>query len=354
MKEYKGFVDKINFPIIRGWVFDINSPLKKTKVIITINNNRKITVQTGLFRIKTKLKESHPTGNCGFECIIPKEYLNSGNNIIKISIEDEFHKIPNSEFNIYFNEGDESTTPKFFFMHIAKTGGTTVNEIMSGQFSEGKCINHIESQPWPKMQLFWNYDYVSGHIPYQLFNKYYSLENVIVTTILRNPVEQVTSHLRWLKFIGSDPSSEFFKRHTPAIQKISQKIRIVDFSQPKSLYKYVKSFAKSEQMLFDNLQTRYFIRDPFKNKINSFDVDDALSIIPKFSVIGFNNQLEFFFSELNNLGLDIKPRSEIKLNVNHNKFGLDHKDPEIQEVLYPLYNYDLELYNKLNNTNTNS
>lgn len=347
MKKYTGIVDKITYPTIKGWVFNKYSPQDEIDVSIIINNKKVELVRANLFRKGTKLHENHPTGRCGFQYILSLKLMEHGNNIIEVVVGDGSQKILNSRQEIFINIKNEIKTQKIFFMHIAKTAGTTVNKIMSDQFSQEKCINHIETLPWTDIHFFERYDYVSGHIPYQLFAKFQSLENIITTTILRNPIDQIVSHLKWLKYVGLNPSGEFFKSHPVAIQKVCKKIRMVDFSNLDSLAKYIKSFEKSEYILLDNLQVRYFIKDPFKQKIDAVDIVDALSSMEQFSVIGQNNQLADFFLKINKFGFNIIYNPDLKLNVNDNNFRINPKDSKIQEILYPFYKYDSILYNKI-------
>ena len=120
-----------------------------------------------------------------------------------------------------------SREPLTVFVHVPKTGGSTVNRILKESLGEGR--DHCEGF-WNDPQYVANAArecrWLSGHVPRD------ELEAALVGvsgrrldffTVLREPAAQVASQYNWLMEIQFRGDA-FFRSHPPAIQAMSREI----------------------------------------------------------------------------------------------------------------------------------
>src|SRR2546421_9795983 len=87
---------------------------------------------------------------------------------------------------------------QFFFMHIPKTAGTTLSQIIEQQFDEkevasGLYPSHlIDAQP----SFFRQHRYFHGHVEYAVMCSFLQQQPVAMT-MLREPVERYLSHFKF-------------------------------------------------------------------------------------------------------------------------------------------------------------
>ncbi len=346
----KGFLDNIEGDKIKGWAFDAVNFAPVT-VYLEVNNQIVGSSKADGFRPGLKNEGLHPTGLCGFEFPCEDFFSKKDKLRIRVIAGDQKKNLANSP---QFLEGPslskEKNGKKVFFMHIAKTAGTTVNKVLSSAFQGDRVITHIESIDWKNIPLTEKYDFISGHVRIKEVLNYHDLSDYLIVTVLREPYEQLISHLRWLKHVGSDMNSAFFKSHPQPIQAVCRRINKVDFSKPEELEKYISNFGKSENILFDNCQTRYFIKDFNTSKLSDNHYEEAFKCLDVFDLIGRNSDLDSLYSSLKVKNIRLGLEKNLTLNVNKKDFGLSSKRKKVKEILFPLIKFDTKLYSNINST----
>lgn len=110
-------------------------------------------------------------------------------------------------------EGSPVSTP-LVFLHIPKTGGTTLREILKREFDPARTLT-LASDSEAEWDRFWameqgerdEFDLVVGHTPFGLHEGLRPGARYVA--MLRDPVERVISHYR---FIRSRPNHELYEQ----------------------------------------------------------------------------------------------------------------------------------------------
>ncbi|MFM6402345.1 MAG: hypothetical protein ACKPFF_37175, partial [Planktothrix sp.] len=114
---------------------------------------------------------------------------------------EDFKRIPLASFNLLPNSV-HSPTKKTFFIHIPKTAGSSFNKFLHTYLhGDSHCESYRDSsQPWTfnNLDFLKSFDFISGHLNIQYFNKNFERDNYLLVTLLRNPVDQLISHVNWL------------------------------------------------------------------------------------------------------------------------------------------------------------
>ncbi|WP_444924272.1 hypothetical protein ACJJH9_03140 [Microbulbifer sp. DLAB2-AF] len=333
--NFLGALDNQWGPVIHGWALNKinNSPVTvkvttdKEEYYIVAKELRKDIIDCGL----------HPTGNCGFSINIGRRL----NNPAKV--------------NMMIDVGElKPSRPKFvnkqiFFMHIAKTAGSSTNRFFVQFLGDKNSAVHIEGENNPKSLR--GLRYISGHIGYEsFFNNYFphlacDRQDIYLATILRSPLKQLVSHLNWVRHLIEPQKAEFLASHPPIVHKISQRLKNLDFTSPEDMSEFVETLKPSERPLFDNCQSRYFHSGCSSSSYSQNDFNKALENFKKFHFVGITERFESSIRILaDKAGIIDDWISTPKENVNSFDYGFDFNNGELIESVSPLIKYDNKLY----------
>lgn len=190
-----------------------------------------------------------------------------------------------------------------FFVHIAKTAGSTMNRYLAENYRDG--IDHCEryiADPTLGSRAA-RVDWMSGHVtlpaaraafaPLQLDVRY--------VTCIRQPAAQIRSHYNWLAEIFYK-SPAFYEAHPPVIKAISEQVRrTIANPTPAAVARDLRQHAG----LFLNSQSRYFFGariDPSLLAVRDADVFAALptvrEMVDTFDAIGDSGSIEALFNHV--------------------------------------------------------
>jgi hypothetical protein len=173
---------------------------------------------------------------------------------------------------------------KAFFLHIPKTAGTAFNEIFKTSVPEGRFFEHMES----RRELFFNIVedggpfFASGHFNFQETNNIIGRSDILAITILRNPVQHLISHLKWVKAHGDINNQERHKLLPPHIADIAIRLHNTSLMDINSIDKIISTPIGLK--LFDNLQTRYLSESP-DGLVERCNLHKAVKNCKKFNLI---------------------------------------------------------------------
>lgn len=285
----------------------------------------------------------HPTGECGFTFALPENFELKEGLALKIYMKS---LVPCLLASYEYNEIAqvcEGELPNIFFMHIPKTAGTSFNYYARQFFPEGSSITHIEGIQHEKAEVFERYHYIAGHLSLEKLAQLNPPDRFIYYTILRDPFKHLHSHLNWVKGVGVDTSSDFYKRHPPVVQKLAMELALKKKDIKTMLRDFVDNLDGFEIDFFDNIQTRYFL-DYRPVRVGDEDLLVAKKNCALFRRVGLTESYKEFaasFCRDNGFRYVEQPKrlNKAKIEPLYNVHSA-----EIKEILLPLVKADLALY----------
>jgi hypothetical protein len=231
---------------------------------------------------------------------------------------------------------------KNFFIHIAKTAGSSFNTFLEKNFlGESHCERYLNENAtsFLNMEHLKGLDYISGHLHFSLFERNFAREEYFVLAFLREPVAHLISHINWVIHIY-DISLDFFHGHPKEIQDMCLELRNANLYDPDVFIFYLKKF----DWLFKNSQSKYFV----ENHENLRSVD-ALENISKLDMVGIT---EFYERSLQNFVALNQIDAEIEVDfVNQNpeyRLGKDICDNAlISEFIQDYNRVDIDVYDHI-------
>jgi hypothetical protein len=240
-----------------------------------------------------------------------------------------------------------SKEQKLFFIHIAKTGGTTINEI--AEFLYERSQTHLEVRDWQNNTAFGGFDFLSAHLSYQAIISAYKEHGFRFFTMLREPLNQFSSHLRY--FV-----SYLLAVHTtspdlvdPIGLEIAQALHVAGPDLAAQL-PCLKSLSRDGRFqgvinnLFDNCMTRYFASVEEGSTVGPQDVRRAQEVLAELDAFGFLSLFPETLERLSRLtGKPWRDHSAVWMNkgVGAELVSRDHQNTELfKQFIWA----DLEVY----------
>ena len=363
---YKYAIDVFSSTLINGWCvhrFDRDRPL-----MLGFFSGGKLLGEcpVDIKRADLKKPSLHPTGACGFSFTIPGQPETEASfrsDEIVISVKGSgtvlcvLNKVrpdkvsgnpahPFSRFKrLLLPKGRKFN--RVFFMHIPKTAGTTLNTFANRVYPFSKAIAHIEFyEPGEYVGIARDYLFISGHLNVGQIRRYFSDHPYSYCTLVREPYAQFHSHLNWLRGIAADRESAFYQSHHELFKNIADDISRKERLSYDELQHIVENLDGVLRKLLDNNETRYFLSEECE-KVEPQHLEEALENLEMFDLIGTTEHFEQFktsFCEVHNIEIIESNRT---LNRAHYGALYDIKDARNREILLPLVEKDLALYQRV-------
>lgn len=230
---------------------------------------------------------------------------------------------------------------KLLYFHVPKTAGSSINNFFSRNIKSHHF--HIESVKNLNPDFCKRFQFLSGHVSYNRMNSMLNLREWITFATFREPLSYTLSHLKWVRKLADEGEEERFNEHPEIFQKISLKMTEFDFSQAEQIASFIKWLESIDFYYFHNTQTLYMNSSRDGTIISDKQMHDAISNLHKIDFVGVQESLDEFMGLIGyefGWEIDQNPRD----NVNENNYGFDMNDEATRQVLLPLYEKDLILY----------
>jgi hypothetical protein len=232
-------------------------------------------------------------------------------------------------------------------LHIPKTAGSSLKAILRPHYHSKNFRLHIEASKWIEKREFKrvrNYHFFSGHIPFPIFIELAKQGDYFRTTILRNPIDQLKSHIKWLISITRDRNEDLYKENNQHFIDLSLKLSSIDWNCPSDVESWSRSISHLEKQLFYNCQTRYFINNRENIDLVEEDLSEAKSNLKKFHLVGVTERIEEYLAQISRyLGCEKLQNQFVNSSSDEIKFS--NQQEAVDKVLLGLVEMDNQVYN---------
>jgi hypothetical protein len=244
------------------------------------------------------------------------------------------------------------------FMHIAKTAGSAVIDWFERAYGKSNCYpfcEHALLGGSSLHDLLLKNRFVSGHFFYGHIADL-PPDQFVTFTLFRQPYSHFASHMQWLDHYNHDSYKLEFESLGEGLQELIRQIRDTNILRESDLRYFLRNLDETGTYYLNNLQTRYLIGDSeFKDPITLSDARFAETHLDGFSVIGDDTCISRALRVVGILAgspssAGVRAYAEVQM-VNKSRAGrrIDVSNPSIQEIVRPIVESDLYIYEKIKN-----
>ncbi|MCP5083256.1 MAG: hypothetical protein GY948_16325 [Alphaproteobacteria bacterium] len=226
------------------------------------------------------------------------------------------------------------------FLHIPKTAGSSLTDAFCFSFQHFVRDGHLPGSPWRGILEGGEPFFVSGHFPFATVADVIERPEVFSFTVLRDPWEQVVSHIRWVKAYGDPEREEKLSEIHPSIAEMAKKLWPISLSDIDALKPVIEASGGSP---FHNLQT-LFLRRGRELSSPKLAVAEAMENLSLFDLYFALEDLEHGFGIMDGKFGPLEPvkRSNQGLIEERPNF----RDKAVRAFFGSLIELDLELYDQ--------
>ncbi len=196
-----------------------------------------------------------------------------------------------------------------FFMHIAKTAGSYINQRFLDALGADSVATHIEQSIGNtsdlKAALQSGKRFFSGHVMLGLWDDIggASTSDFSMITVLRDPIDHLASHIQWLDHYNNPGQRARYAALDEAHRRIVDRIGAIDLSDIGQLDAFLTGLTGTAARLFDNCQSRYFIMSGRRDidcirPLSLADRSKVAAALARFNAVACQDQLEMDISKI--------------------------------------------------------
>jgi hypothetical protein len=236
-----------------------------------------------------------------------------------------------------------------FFLHIPKTAGTSVANVLSSLFGSKNCSLYIEGLKHEDRKLLRDKNIISGHLFFEEIHRLNYISKFKLATVFRDPYARLASHIQYMDRYSTLKFIKEYYALPKYLRNVVDRISRVNFRDPRSLEKFFSNPLPWEKLAFDNSQVRFLVDDPGPNltahTLDQSIVDTAIKKLSRFDHLGITENISSFIS-------DIAASNGMNMNYlmshsNKSEYGgrkIDYRNPDIRSALHEFVKYDVQLY----------
>lgn len=232
------------------------------------------------------------------------------------------------------------------YVHIPKAGGSAVNAYFAERFGSSNCFAHAENRLQDSKSDHSKVDssrFVSAHMIYPRLRQHFSGQDRFTMTVLRTPMEQITSHLAWMRYQTEARQKRVYGGLPDYLKQLADRMSKIDLGNPATLERFLGGLEPRELSFFDNCQTRYLIPN-VAGALAPGMVVRAKRNLQVLHFVGISERMQDVFDYLSWRFRLSPAEGSRRVNESQQKYGLDSGDPALREVLRPYVALDEELY----------
>ena len=191
---FRGLVDSVAPREVVGWAAleGCDEPLLARLIV---DDQPVAEMLASELRPGTRREGWHPTGRCGFRFRLASADI-SQSSAVRVLVGQDKEQLASNPwtFGVASKPAADQATEgkgKLFFMHIPKTAGSALNELICGRDEAFRTVTHIENKDWwNNPALADDHDFLSGHVRIAQAAARFDLADFLRVTLLREPFAQ--------------------------------------------------------------------------------------------------------------------------------------------------------------------
>ncbi len=232
-----------------------------------------------------------------------------------------------------------SATPAqtLFFMHVRKTGGTTLGRALGNRFAAADCLS-LYDRPKPGDLHLDHYRYVTGHLDISFLDRF--RRRPYVVACLREPIERALSVYSYYRRFPPDQYEILLPQLGPAAYE--RRVAAMSLARELPLEEFLQRKPELAVEHLGNVQTRTLCGSSVEG--SGEDLDLALGRLRSLDFIALTERLDesavWLARRLGWRELGPLPRA----NVTEDRLTRDRISPRALDTLRELTALDAELY----------